>query len=443
MPRWKALPDELDPQIKEFMSQLRRLVDSSGLSVAALADRTGYSKTSWERYLNGRLLAPKGAAVALAEVTGTNPVHLITMWELAERAWSRAEMRHDSTMEAIRISQARAALGESGGDAPGAEANGSKPSRKGGSATATSRIPAQPTASDADAREGTPKTVNMSKTASASGTPKTSKSPVAPSDSGTGSDTGARTPASGNSWNVAGYRGPSRAGGRPPGGKATAPVAPVAPAAPSAPSWPGVPGRTPGAPTPPAPYAPTAPSGPYGGPPQAPPPASKGAGGARKQQLAMFFAGLVGVLAVIGVVLHFTGLNGGLNSGGAGGSASPSADARPDLPPGVKCSGDSCTGKDAERMGCSGERAATVRSVTVGGTFLEIRHSKTCGAAWARITRAVPGDEVQVTVGSHKETGGITKDSESIAYTPMIAVKDADQATACATLVSGQRGCTP
>ncbi|MEU1407390.1 helix-turn-helix transcriptional regulator, partial [Streptomyces sp. NPDC005728] len=47
MPRWKTLPDELDPQIKEFTSQLRRLVDRSGLSIAALADRTGYSKTSW------------------------------------------------------------------------------------------------------------------------------------------------------------------------------------------------------------------------------------------------------------------------------------------------------------------------------------------------------------------------------------------------------------
>ncbi|OSC64003.1 hypothetical protein B5181_21300, partial [Streptomyces sp. 4F] len=114
MPRWKALPEELDPQIKEFTSQLRRLVDRSELSIASVADATGYSKTSWERYLNGRLLAPKGAIVALAEVTGTNPVHLTTMWELAERAWSRSEMRHDMTMEAIRISQARAALGELG-----------------------------------------------------------------------------------------------------------------------------------------------------------------------------------------------------------------------------------------------------------------------------------------------------------------------------------------
>ncbi|MER5279899.1 helix-turn-helix domain-containing protein [Streptomyces sp. NPDC002809] len=114
MPRWKALPEELDPQIREFTGQLRRLVDRGGLSIATVADRTGYSKTSWERYLNGRLLAPRGAIVELAEVTGTNQAHLNTMWELAERAWSRAEMRHDMTMEAIRISQARAALDEAG-----------------------------------------------------------------------------------------------------------------------------------------------------------------------------------------------------------------------------------------------------------------------------------------------------------------------------------------
>ncbi|MFD5427309.1 helix-turn-helix domain-containing protein [Streptomyces sp. NPDC127084] len=134
MPRWKALPEELDPQVKEFASQLRRLVDRSGLSIAAVSDRTGFSKTSWERYLNGRLLAPKRAIVALAEVTGTNPAHLTTMWELAERAWSRSEMRHDMTMEAIRISQARAALGEFGADAPGA--SGGSGARAGFSRTA-------------------------------------------------------------------------------------------------------------------------------------------------------------------------------------------------------------------------------------------------------------------------------------------------------------------
>ncbi|MFE9169948.1 DUF2690 domain-containing protein [Streptomyces kebangsaanensis] len=422
MPRWKALPDELDPQVKEFASQLRRLVDRGGLSVAALADRTGYSKTSWERYLNGRLLAPKGAVVALAEVTGTNPVHLTTMWELAERAWSRAEMRHDRTMEAVRISQARAALGDFGGDAPRAEANGSKPPRESGGAAAgpgtagpadgPPRVPAQPTASDADAREDEP----------ASG-----------SDSGahTDSGSGAQSSTGGNSWNVAGYRGPSRTGGRASGAGATAP---------SVPSQADAAGPAPGTP---GPYPP-GPSGPYGGPPQAPAPAPATApapGGGRRQQLTMFLAGLVGALVVIGAVLYFTDGNGG-GKDGAGKSPSPSATAPLNLPPGVKCSGDGCTGKDAERMGCSGELVTTARSVTVGGTFLEIRYSKTCGAAWARITRAVPGDEVEVTVGSHKATGGITKDGESIAYTPMVAVRDAAQVTACATLASGQQGCT-
>ncbi|MQS99965.1 helix-turn-helix domain-containing protein, partial [Streptomyces jumonjinensis] len=122
MARWKALPEELDPEVREFAEQLRRLVDRSGLSIAAVSDHTGYSKTSWERYLNGRILAPKRAVVALAEVTGTSPVHLTTLWELAERAWSRAEARHDRTMEQIRISQAREALGgyeSAGGGGPG------------------------------------------------------------------------------------------------------------------------------------------------------------------------------------------------------------------------------------------------------------------------------------------------------------------------------------
>ncbi|PCG81167.1 hypothetical protein CIB93_36875, partial [Streptomyces sp. WZ.A104] len=147
MPRWKALPEELDPQIREFASQLRRLVDRSGLNINAVADRTGYSKTSWERYLNGRLLAPRGAVVALAEVTGTPQHHLTTMWELAERAWSRAEMRHDMTMEAIRITQARAALGELGATAPDAPAGGrsgrsASGGRHGAAGSGGARVPA-------------------------------------------------------------------------------------------------------------------------------------------------------------------------------------------------------------------------------------------------------------------------------------------------------------
>ncbi len=96
MPRWRDLPEELDPQVREFTGQLRGLVDHSGMSVVATADRTGYSKTSWERYLGGRLLPPQGAVEALAEATGADADHLGTLWELAERAWSRAEVRQDT-----------------------------------------------------------------------------------------------------------------------------------------------------------------------------------------------------------------------------------------------------------------------------------------------------------------------------------------------------------
>ncbi|MEV7996608.1 DUF2690 domain-containing protein [Streptomyces sp. NPDC086077] len=379
MPRWKALPEELDPQIREFAGQLRRLVDRSGLSVSALSDRTGYSKTSWERYLNGRLLAPKGAIVALAEVTGTDPIHLTTMWELAERAWSRSEMRHDMTMEAIRISQARAALGEFGA-LPGA-ARG-RTARRGAGATATPGIagpagvsptvPAQPTAPDADAR-----------------------------------DAGSRPNV--NSWGIAGYSGPPRAGGRAGAGTGVAPESA---------------GRAPGSGEP------------------TPAPQDVPSGGAGRRRLAMLLAGAAVVVVAAGAVYHVTG-DGADRTDTTGASPSPSVSTDVDLPPGVKCSGDSCTGKDAESMGCSGDLVTTARSATVGATAVEVRYSETCGAAWGRVTQAVRGDEVQVTVGSTRQNGSITGVGDTIAYTPMIAVKHAGEATACATLASGERGCTP
>ncbi|MFJ4514035.1 DUF2690 domain-containing protein [Streptomyces sp. NPDC088816] len=463
MPRWKALPDELDPQIREFASQLRRLVDRGGLSVAALADRTGYSKTSWERYLNGRLLAPKGAVVALAEVTGTNPVHLTTMWELAERAWSRAEMRHDRTMEAIRIAQARVALGEAG-----AEVGGGKAVRRNGTATAdpgsagpagaSPAVPAQPTASDADAREGTARKAPPSPedAVATAYLPATAPGPAAPgagpdsdrsaSDArpdptagatGAGSGSGSQTSTGGNSWGLAGYRGPSRTGGRASEAKAPA-SGDAGPAAGLTSPQPVVSPGSYAQSDPGGPYTPASP-GQYGEPPRSSRSAPSGGGG-RKRQVLMFLAGAASSLAVIGAVFLLTGGGDGKNAADATKSPSPSADVS--LPPGVKCVADGCTGKDAEAMGCSGNLVSTAESVTVGATLVEVRYSKTCGAAWARITRAVQGDEVRVTVGSRTERGTLAADGETIAYTPMVAVRDATQAKACVTLASGLTGCT-
>ncbi|MFI7411236.1 DUF2690 domain-containing protein [Streptomyces sp. NPDC049627] len=425
MPRWRALPDELDPQVREFASQLRRLVDRSGLSIAALADRTGYSKTSWERYLNGRLLAPKGAIVALAEVTGTNPIHLTTMWELAERAWSRSEMRHDMTMEAIRISQARAALSEFG--APPANAKGSgkagRTARRSGSATAA---PTSGVAGPAGVAPTVPPAVPVQPTAPE----------VQDAAGGDVREGGSADSSGGNSWGLAGYRGPSPSGGRTTGSKAGASGASGASATSGASEVSGTSvaasGWSPGAPNP------------YGEPPQGPRPGGgSSGGGGGKRRLTMFLAGVVGVLVVIAAVFYLTDGGNGKKGGDAVKSPSPSATTDPDLPAGVKCSGDSCTGKDAESMGCSGDLVTTAKTATVGTAVVEVRYSETCGAAWGRITRAAQGDEVVVTVGKTKQTGSITVAGDTIAYTPMVAVKDAGEATACVTLAAGQEGCTP
>ncbi|WP_435211572.1 DUF2690 domain-containing protein [Streptomyces sp. bgisy034] len=403
MPRWRALPDELDPQVREFASQLRRLVDRSGLSVAAVADRTGYSKTSWERYLNGRLLAPKGAIVALAEVTGTNPVHLTTMWELAERAWSRSEMRHDMTMEAIRISQARAALSEFG--APPANAKGGaktgKGAHRGGSATTA---PKPGVAGPAGVAPTVPPSVPVQPTAPETRDSAVRDAPVRGAGGGDGLDAGA---SGANSWGLAGYRGPSPTGG----GRATG--------ASSASGASGVSGPS------------AAASG-----------AGSSGGGGGKRRLTMFLAGVVGVLVVIAAVFYFTDGTSAKKDDEAARSPSPTASADTELPPGVKCSGASCTGKDAEVMGCSGDLVTTARTATVGTAVVEVRYSKTCGAAWGRITQAAQGDEVAVTAGKAKETGAITAVGDTIAYTPMVAVKDAGEAIACATLAAGPEGCT-
>ncbi|MEE1756127.1 XRE family transcriptional regulator [Streptomyces sp. SP18CS02] len=358
MPRWKALPEELDPQVKEFTSQLRRLVDRSGLSIAAVADRTGYSKTSWERYLNGRLLAPKGAIVALAEVTGTNQVHITTMWELAERAWSRAEMRHDMTMEAIRISQARAALGEFGGTAgPGA-----------------SGLPAGP--------EG------PARTASAPADRPGERPSVIPPDGGP--------------------NGPARRG------PATAAAAVPAPRSARGPAGRG--------------------SGQRRGP------AGPGRG---RRRTTMLLAGVVGALLVIAGAVLLTDLGGDGEDGGKvaqAPSAAPTPSASRELPAGVKCGGADCNGQDPETMGCGGTLATTVASATVGASKVEVRYSKTCGAAWARITQAKAGDTVTITSGDVTQNGAVRIDQD--AYTPMVAAADGKAPKACATLKTGTEGCT-
>lgn len=367
MPRWKALPEELDPQIREFTSQLRRVVDRSGLSVASVSDRTGYSKTSWERYLNGRLLAPKGAIVALAEVTGTNPLHLTTMWELAERAWSRSEMRHDMTMEAIRISQARAALSELAGPSTGGRPrNGGAAVRPGvaGPAGVSPSVPPQPTASEVrDAVGGRP---------------------------------------GGNSWGVSGSAGAPQPHGHGSGA-----------------------------------------AGAYGPPPRGTSGRGRSGGSGGRKRTSTFVVGAVGALVVVAAAFYVIGTEGDKKQDDARKSPSPTATTSVKLPPGVECSGESCAGKDAEVMGCSGDLVTTAQTATVGATTVEVRYSETCGAAWGRITQAAQGDTVEISSGKSKQSDTISAAGDTVTYTPMVPVDSATDAKVCAVLAaSGEKGCT-
>ncbi|SFY50871.1 DUF2690 domain-containing protein [Streptomyces sp. F-1] len=422
MPRWNTLPKELDPEIKEFVNQLRWLVDLGGLHVADLADRTGYGRPSWESYLAGELLAPKGAAVALAEAAGASPAPIVTMWELAERAWRRTEAGLDHTAQALRVF---AASGDSG--APSTRASKGVAALDGPRDTSPG-IPAQPTAAEADARDSSaghrdPSRASARPAARSGGWPRVTGTRDGGRPEGPGTESGgwpkipAQVP-----------RGPITASPTSPAGPVgtTAPLNPVGPPAPPGAHGPNTP---PGRPNPQGPDA-GSPSG-----------TSRAAG--YRQPALMFLAGFVTVLLVILGVFHFTGKHGGGHAKAAARPA-PTISAKESLPPGVRCAGSDCVGKDAETMGCSGDQVVTAQTVSLGATTLEVRYSKVCGTAWGRITNAVPGDKVQVTGvrGTARQTGEITAVGETIAYTPMIAVRDPAEAKACAALASGRTACT-
>ncbi|MGW0792813.1 peptidoglycan-binding protein [Streptomyces sp. NPDC002911] len=87
MSRWKALPVELHPRVHQLIVRLRRLKDLSELSTRQLAEKTGYSARSWQRYLNGRSLPPWKAVEAMARIGGDDPTRLLVLHEIAAERW--------------------------------------------------------------------------------------------------------------------------------------------------------------------------------------------------------------------------------------------------------------------------------------------------------------------------------------------------------------------
>ncbi|WP_078651780.1 helix-turn-helix domain-containing protein [Streptomyces xylophagus] len=63
--------------------RLRLLKRQTGLSLAALAAVTPFSKSTWHRYLNGDQLPPRAAVEALARLAHTHPEALLSLWDAA------------------------------------------------------------------------------------------------------------------------------------------------------------------------------------------------------------------------------------------------------------------------------------------------------------------------------------------------------------------------
>ncbi|MEU9343723.1 helix-turn-helix domain-containing protein [Streptomyces sp. NPDC048278] len=124
MPRWKALPESTDPRVRRLVVELRRLKDHSGLSMAALASRTGLSKSSWERYLNGRVTPPRQAVEAMADVCGGDRIGLAALWEVATSGTAQSPTTPTPTPTAAPRPTAAPAPAPALGSAP---AQGSAP----------------------------------------------------------------------------------------------------------------------------------------------------------------------------------------------------------------------------------------------------------------------------------------------------------------------------
>ena len=70
--------------MNQLAAALRQLRTETGLSLAGLATKTPYSKSSWERYLNGKTLPPREAVEALCRLAGEPEGRCLALWEIAE-----------------------------------------------------------------------------------------------------------------------------------------------------------------------------------------------------------------------------------------------------------------------------------------------------------------------------------------------------------------------
>ncbi|MFG3148668.1 helix-turn-helix domain-containing protein [Streptomyces sp. NPDC048243] len=76
------------PEHARLASELRALRERTGLSLSGLAAKTAYSRSSWERYLNGKALPPRQAVRELCLLAGEPEGRALALWEITESGWS-------------------------------------------------------------------------------------------------------------------------------------------------------------------------------------------------------------------------------------------------------------------------------------------------------------------------------------------------------------------
>ncbi|MFE2418512.1 DUF2690 domain-containing protein [Streptomyces hokutonensis] len=90
--------------------RLRLLKQRTGLSLAALAAVTPFSKSTWHRYLSGGQLPPRAAVEALARLAHTDPGPLLSLWDTAVREQPRPAPPPQLPVPAVRPRRLRAAV---------------------------------------------------------------------------------------------------------------------------------------------------------------------------------------------------------------------------------------------------------------------------------------------------------------------------------------------
>ncbi|MFJ9982241.1 helix-turn-helix domain-containing protein [Streptomyces cyaneofuscatus] len=77
-------PGTPSPERTCLAAALRELKTRTGLSLAALAERTAYSRSSWHRCLTGATLPPRRAVQDLCRLADEPPGRCLALWEIAE-----------------------------------------------------------------------------------------------------------------------------------------------------------------------------------------------------------------------------------------------------------------------------------------------------------------------------------------------------------------------